>query len=216
MVSSEFGRTPKINKDAGRDHWPKVFSVVLAGGGIEGGLDLRGVERGRLGARARRTRTGRPGHDRLSSTGHHRRQGIDGAGQSADRNRRRRQGSQRIVGLIGCRRADWRGRACDLVALPWTSARSGWPETPLARSACREASRSKVFACCRYARWCRLPAPLRSGHCLAWPRLLAAVRCGPPARSSTGLFRTGGQRGTETRSAASRRPARRCAATVVL
>ncbi len=37
MISSEFGRTPKINKDAGRDHWPKVFSVVLAGGGIKGG-----------------------------------------------------------------------------------------------------------------------------------------------------------------------------------
>jgi hypothetical protein len=37
MVSSEFGRTPKINKDAGRDHWPKVFSVVLAGGGIKKG-----------------------------------------------------------------------------------------------------------------------------------------------------------------------------------
>ena len=38
MVSSEFGRTPKINKDAGRDHYPKVFSVMLAGGGIKGGL----------------------------------------------------------------------------------------------------------------------------------------------------------------------------------
>ncbi|GIX04347.1 MAG: sulfatase [Planctomycetaceae bacterium] len=38
MVSSEFGRTPKINKDSGRDHWPKVFSVVLAGGGIKGGM----------------------------------------------------------------------------------------------------------------------------------------------------------------------------------
>lgn len=38
MVSSEFGRTPKINKDAGRDHWPKVFSVVLAGGGAKKGL----------------------------------------------------------------------------------------------------------------------------------------------------------------------------------
>jgi hypothetical protein len=38
MVSSEFGRTPKINKDAGRDHWPKVFSVVLAGGGAKRGL----------------------------------------------------------------------------------------------------------------------------------------------------------------------------------
>jgi uncharacterized protein (DUF1501 family) len=37
MVSSEFGRTPKINKDAGRDHWPKVFSVVMAGGGFKKG-----------------------------------------------------------------------------------------------------------------------------------------------------------------------------------
>ncbi len=38
MVSSEFGRTPKINATAGRDHWPKVFSVVLAGGGIKKGV----------------------------------------------------------------------------------------------------------------------------------------------------------------------------------
>ena len=38
MVSSEFGRTPKINQTAGRDHWPKVFSVMLAGGGIKGGM----------------------------------------------------------------------------------------------------------------------------------------------------------------------------------
>jgi uncharacterized protein (DUF1501 family) len=37
MVSSEFGRTPKINKDDGRDHWPKVFSIVLAGGGFKKG-----------------------------------------------------------------------------------------------------------------------------------------------------------------------------------
>ena len=37
MVSSEFGRTPKINKDAGRDHWPKVFSVAMAGGGVKKG-----------------------------------------------------------------------------------------------------------------------------------------------------------------------------------
>ena len=37
MVSSEFGRTPRINGDAGRDHWPKVFSVVLAGGGVKAG-----------------------------------------------------------------------------------------------------------------------------------------------------------------------------------
>jgi hypothetical protein len=37
MVSSEFGRTPKINKDAGRDHWPRVFSVAFAGGGFKKG-----------------------------------------------------------------------------------------------------------------------------------------------------------------------------------
>jgi len=37
MVSSEFGRTPRVNKDAGRDHWPKVFSIVLAGGGVKRG-----------------------------------------------------------------------------------------------------------------------------------------------------------------------------------
>ncbi len=33
----DFGRTPKINTDAGRDHWPSCYSVVLAGGGIRGG-----------------------------------------------------------------------------------------------------------------------------------------------------------------------------------
>ena len=37
-IASEFGRTPKINGNAGRDHWPKVFSVVLAGGGIKQGI----------------------------------------------------------------------------------------------------------------------------------------------------------------------------------
>ena len=37
MVTSEFGRTPKINKTAGRDHWPRVFSTMLAGGGMKRG-----------------------------------------------------------------------------------------------------------------------------------------------------------------------------------
>jgi hypothetical protein len=38
MVTSEFGRTPKINATGGRDHWPRVFSVGLAGGGVQRGL----------------------------------------------------------------------------------------------------------------------------------------------------------------------------------
>jgi hypothetical protein len=37
MVTSEFGRTPRINAGGGRDHWPRVFSIVLAGGGIKRG-----------------------------------------------------------------------------------------------------------------------------------------------------------------------------------
>jgi hypothetical protein len=35
--TGDFGRTPRINKDAGRDHWPKCQSIVMAGGGIAGG-----------------------------------------------------------------------------------------------------------------------------------------------------------------------------------
>ncbi len=36
-VITEFGRTPKINKTAGRDHWSNVFSIVMAGGGLKSG-----------------------------------------------------------------------------------------------------------------------------------------------------------------------------------
>ena len=37
VVMGEFGRTPRINSQGGRDHWPNVFSVMLAGGGVQGG-----------------------------------------------------------------------------------------------------------------------------------------------------------------------------------
>ncbi|HQU46381.1 MAG TPA: DUF1501 domain-containing protein [Pirellulales bacterium] len=37
VAMGEFGRTPKINANAGRDHWPDCFTVVLAGGGVRGG-----------------------------------------------------------------------------------------------------------------------------------------------------------------------------------
>lgn len=38
LVTSEFGRTPKINASAGRDHFPRVFSLAVAGGGFKKGL----------------------------------------------------------------------------------------------------------------------------------------------------------------------------------
>ncbi|OUW75606.1 MAG: hypothetical protein CBD74_14125 [Saprospirales bacterium TMED214] len=37
VVMGEFGRTPKLNTRGGRDHWPRVFSVLMAGGGVAGG-----------------------------------------------------------------------------------------------------------------------------------------------------------------------------------
>ena len=37
LVTTEFGRTPKINSNAGRDHWPQVFSIAMAGGGVKEG-----------------------------------------------------------------------------------------------------------------------------------------------------------------------------------
>jgi len=47
VMYGEFGRTPKINSSAGRDHWPQVMSVLLAGGGMRtgqvvGATDARG------------------------------------------------------------------------------------------------------------------------------------------------------------------------------
>jgi len=37
MITTEFGRTPKINKDGGRDHWARSYSMILAGAGITRG-----------------------------------------------------------------------------------------------------------------------------------------------------------------------------------
>lgn len=41
----EFGRTPKINKDGGRDHWPNVSCAILAGGGMKTGQVIGATDR---------------------------------------------------------------------------------------------------------------------------------------------------------------------------
>jgi uncharacterized protein (DUF1501 family) len=41
----EFGRTPRINKDAGRDHWPQVSCAILAGGGMRTGQAIGATNR---------------------------------------------------------------------------------------------------------------------------------------------------------------------------
>lgn len=45
IVWGEFGRTPTINKDAGRDHWPRVSCAVLAGGGMKTGQVIGATDR---------------------------------------------------------------------------------------------------------------------------------------------------------------------------
>lgn len=45
LVTTDFGRTPRINGGAGRDHYPNVYSVALAGGGIRGGQVYGGSDR---------------------------------------------------------------------------------------------------------------------------------------------------------------------------
>lgn len=45
VAMGEFGRTPKLNTRGGRDHWPRVFSVVLAGGGVRGGQVIGSSDR---------------------------------------------------------------------------------------------------------------------------------------------------------------------------
>ncbi len=45
MVMSEFGRTPRLNAGGGRDHWPGCWSIVLAGGGVRGGLVVGASDR---------------------------------------------------------------------------------------------------------------------------------------------------------------------------
>ena len=45
LVAGEFGRTPTINKDAGRDHWPRVSFALMAGGGLKHGQVIGSTDR---------------------------------------------------------------------------------------------------------------------------------------------------------------------------
>jgi uncharacterized protein (DUF1501 family) len=58
IVWGEFGRTPKINKDAGRDHWPNVSCALLAGGSMKAGQVIGSTDR--LGERAKHRPVGFP------------------------------------------------------------------------------------------------------------------------------------------------------------
>ncbi len=66
VVTGEFGRTPRINRNAGRDHWGPAFTVLLGGGGVRGGVVV-----GRSDARAERPATEPFGPEDLFATVFH-------------------------------------------------------------------------------------------------------------------------------------------------
>jgi uncharacterized protein (DUF1501 family) len=63
LATGEFGRTPRINKNAGRDHWGPAFTVALGGGGIQGGRVV-----GKTDARAERPTADPYGPEDLCAT----------------------------------------------------------------------------------------------------------------------------------------------------
>lgn len=72
VITGEFGRTPRINKNAGRDHWGPAFTVLLGGGGIKGGVVV-----GSSDARAERPAVNPYRPEDLAAT-IYRQMGIDG------------------------------------------------------------------------------------------------------------------------------------------
>lgn len=66
LVTGEFGRTPRINKNAGRDHWGPAFTVAVGGGGLQGGRVV-----GRSDARAERPAADPYGPEDLAATLYH-------------------------------------------------------------------------------------------------------------------------------------------------
>jgi uncharacterized protein (DUF1501 family) len=66
VVSGEFGRTPRINNNAGRDHWGSAFTVLLGGGGIRGGRVVGATD-----ARAERPVSQPHGPEDLAATIYH-------------------------------------------------------------------------------------------------------------------------------------------------
>ncbi len=94
VFTGEFGRTPRINKNAGRDHWGPAFTVILGGGGIHGGRVI-----GKSSARAEKPatdplRTGRSGGDDVPRTRHQSEGRIPHPRRPAGGDRQRRSGDE--------------------------------------------------------------------------------------------------------------------------
>ena len=99
----EFGRTPRINQNAGRDHWPRSWSVVIGGGGMKGGKVVGATDKDGIDI------VDRPvGVMDLIATmtkidGNQRRCPVHDSARPSHQDRRRRQADRRDRGLTGFR-----------------------------------------------------------------------------------------------------------------
>ena len=98
----EFSRTPRINGDAGRDHWARSWSVVVGGAGIKGGIAIGETnDDGTSGRRASRTRREDVMASVCKAPGHLAGNHVHQQERPTDEDRQQRQGDQGAVRLIG-------------------------------------------------------------------------------------------------------------------
>ena len=97
VMMGEFGRTPKINQNAGRDHHGRANSVLVAGAGIPGGPGSGQDRRPRRPADRATGHPGRPGRGPLPEAGHRPRAQVRGPRRPADPPRRQRPAAARAA-----------------------------------------------------------------------------------------------------------------------
>ena len=103
FVTGEFGRTPKVNDRAGRDHWPRAMSVLLAGGGVKGGQVIGESDAKGMGPAGDAHHAGPGGGVVLPRPGHRPEEGVPHQHRPAGADRPRRDGRS-----AGCSGERWR------------------------------------------------------------------------------------------------------------
>ncbi len=111
----EFGRTPRINGNSGRDHWARSWSVVLGGAGMKGGIAVGKHQRRRHRRRHRALHLARRDGHGLQVARHFAGNHLHQPQRPPDEDRQQRQGDQRAVRVDGllkyCSRPLWGPRS---------------------------------------------------------------------------------------------------------
>ena len=95
----EFGRTPRINGNAGRDHWARSWSVVVGGGGLKRGIAVGKTNSDGTDGRNRALHLARPDGQGPQGPGHLAGNHLHQQERPPDEDRQQRQGDQGAVRL---------------------------------------------------------------------------------------------------------------------